>query len=267
MALSKADFERLRGTAGSFGSRNHAHYLAETMQCIRATGDPVEALVLLRAMWASPYASRPDQKVALNDVGKWLEQLLGRDPKQTAETVSLQVGWLRRLTFFATAEQREQNAQSHRPQGGPPRDMVRAFGDRIDGIRRRRQESVKAESEEASRPAAPPPPQELPLFVAVRFRDFIVARDVRKKAKERAKKGKPTNESFLDLLPTDERLAPLAVGLCCSTVQTDGFDALFLESEKRNNAPVPFFVTDITTIDGKRLAKKIVLTQPSPTAA
>jgi hypothetical protein len=140
--------------------------------------------------------------------------------------------------------------------------VERAFGDRIDGIRRRRQESVKADGEEARRPATPPPPQELPLFVAVRFRDFLAARDVRKKAKERAKKGKPANEILLDLVPIDERLAPLSVGLCCSTVQTDGFDALFLESEKRNNVPVPFFVTDITTIDGKRMAKKIALTEP-----
>lgn len=262
MSLSKADFERLRSVAGSFGSKNHGHYLAEVMQCIRTTGDPVEALVLLRAMWASPYASRPEQKVALNDVGKWLEQLLGRDPKQTAETVSLQVGWLRRLTFFATAEQHGQNAATHRSSAGQPRDVERAFGDRIDGIRRRRQESVKADGEEARRPATPPPPQELPLFVAVRFRDFLAARDVRKKAKERAKKGKPANEILLDLVPIDERLAPLSVGLCCSTAQTDGFDALFLESEKRNNVPVPFFVTDITTIDGKRMAKKIALTEP-----
>lgn len=262
MALSKADFERLRGAAGSFGSRNHAHYLAETMQCIRATGEPVEALVLLRAMWASPYASRPDQKVALNDVGKWLEQLLGRDPKQTAETVSLQVGWLRRLTFFATAEQREQNAGSHRSQGGPPRDVERAFGNRIDGLRRRREDAAKAERAEQRRPAPPPPPSELPATFAAKFRDIIAVREVRKTAKDRAKKGKPPKESFIDLIPGEERLIAIAAGLCCSMIQTAGLDGLFQEMEKSNNAPVPFFVTEVITIDGKRLAKRIQLTPP-----
>lgn len=263
MALSKADFERLRTSAGSFATKNHAHFLAEAMQCIRSTGDPTEALILLRAMWGSPYASRSDQRIALNDIGKWLEQLLGRDPKQSAERVALQLGWLRRLTFFSKEEQRKQSRATARPGGGPPRDIQREFGERIDGIRRRRLEATTVAQAEASRPAAPPPPQSLPAYVAVRFRDFLAARDVRKKAKERAKKGKAPNETFLDLYPVEDQLTGLAAGLCCSSVHTEGFEALFLESEKRNNAPVPFFVTDIAATDGRQLASRIVLSVPA----
>lgn len=267
MGLNGADFERLRVSAASFGSKNHTHYLAEAMQCMRVTGDPVEALALLRAMWSSPYAGRNDMKLALNDVGKWLEQQLGRDPKLTAEAVALQLGWLRRLAMFAMEERRGADVPSGRSQGGPnSRAPDREFGDRIEGIRKRRVDAANAQLAELSRPVPPPPPQCLPDVFAARFRDFLAAREARKTAKDRVKKGKPPKDTLIDLLPVDERFIPLALGLRCSTLRTEGFDILFQEVEKRNNAPVPFYVADLNTTDGTLLVGKIHLASTHSTS-
>lgn len=267
MNLSGTDFERLRSTAATLCTKNHTKYLAEALQCTIATGDPVQALKLLHAMWSSPYATRTDQKSALNDVGKWLEQLLGRDPKASVEQVSTQIGWLRRLARYyekekATSSQdREGRTESNRGKAVANRPKLE-FGERIDGIQKRRTDTQVETLPKFRKPATPVQPLCLPATFASAFLDFKKAREIRKLARARLKSGKPPKEAFLELVPVLAELKPLAKGLRCSTFQTEGLDTLFAEIEKRNNDIVPFYVVSVKIEEGMLLAAQITLKLP-----
>lgn len=264
MGLSNADFVRLRAAAAGFGTRNHEHYIAEALQCLRTTSDPVEVLVLLRTMWGSSYAARNEQKIALNDVGKWLETELRGAPGQSTDELALLLGWLRRLSIAARAERRPPGGrESHAHARGPKRDLKREFGDSLERLRSRRRDTTEAAVAKVVRPAAPLPPTELPARFAARFLDFISAREQRKIAKHRAKRGKPPKDTILRLVPTDEALMPLSAYLCCSMLQTQGMEELFLAIEENNNIPIPFFVNGVADLDDKKLAQGILLALPN----
>lgn len=262
MGLTNSDFVRLRAAAACCGTKNHGQYLAEALQCLRATGDPVEVLALLRAMWGSSHAARTEQKIALNDVGKWLESELRGAPGQTADDLALQLGWLRRLAIVADAERRSTESRESPGQARRPmRDLKREFGDSLERLRSRRREAASAAVPNVARPAAPPP-TELPSSFAVRFLDFMATREQRKSAKDRAKRGKPPKDTFLGLVPTDETLVPISANLCCSILQTTGIEELFLVIEQNNNAPIPFFVAGVAAQGDKLLAQNILLVPP-----
>lgn len=273
MGLNKADIERLRSAAARFDTSNHMHYLAEAMQCIQGTGDPLGALQLLHAMWSSPYAGRPHQKGALNDIGEWLEQQLGRDPKASAEHITLQLGWLRRLScYYGKVQRREDERSGNQTRGEPARGRGPAlkleckFGQRIESLRKRRMETAPAVAVIARGPVAPPPPERLPTVFAASFVDFLAARSARQIARERAKRSKPAKETYLAVQPVDPQFRPLAVGLRCSTTATEGFDLLFAAIEKKAGTAVPFYVTDLDAGDGGLLTRRILLELPAAEA-
>lgn len=262
MGLDRATLERLRTAANSFVTKSHGGYIAEALQCTNATRSPVIALRLLDAMWDSSYASRIDQKIALNEVGKWLEDRLYREPSVTAEAVALELGWLRRLARIAEASHvaadEGRTRGSHRPQ-----EPSQTFGKRIARIEERRRETLA----EATRTAivlapvdaAPPPPDRLPPTFEAEFVDFSDARKARKTARDRDKSGKPRKDRLLPIRPKDPQLVPLAAGLVCSVLETRGFDAPFEASLRKNGADCAFHVTAMEERDGKRLALAISL--------
>lgn len=268
MALDKADMEGLRSAATRFDTKNHTHYLAEAGQSIERSGDPIEGLRLLYAMWSSSYAARPQQKTALNDIGEWLEQQLNRDPKVSVEHITLQLGWLRRLACYYGKLNRDERSdsareKSDRGRGFPQKLECRFGGPRIEALLKRRTETNQAPPKVERRQAVPAPPERLPKAFAAGFVDFLAARSVRQMARERAKRGKPAKESLLALQPTDSQLRTLAAGLCCSSISTDGFDTLFTEIEKRAGVLVPFYVTELEVGGGGLLVRRILLTPPA----
>ena len=221
MSLDRAILERLRAAASGFVTKNHGSYLAEAFQCTRKGKDPLEAIRLLVAMWDSSYASRPDQKTALNDVGKWLEERLYRDPSARADAIALELGWLRRLARIAAAAQEREDAWGPRGASAPSL----AFGKRVARIEEQREAAIRRAPVRAAATvmvAPPPPPDRLPSVFEAEFVDFADARKARRTAREREEKGKPRKERLLEIRPTDPRFAPLAAGLVCSVMETQG---------------------------------------------
>lgn len=104
MTIDRKSLERLEKDAGSFDSKNHQGYLAQALECVRETQDPVEALILLEKMFGSSFGGRPNERKALNDVGKWLEARLAQEPPASAERIALELGWLRRMAVVVEAE-------------------------------------------------------------------------------------------------------------------------------------------------------------------
>ena len=266
MGLDRAILERLRAAASGFVTKNHGTYLAEALQCTDQTKDPVEALRLLHAMWGSSYGSRPDQKIALNDVGKWLEARLHLEPSASADAIALELGWLRRLARIAEDAKLRENGHDRRPPGAPV--PLLAFGKRIARIEEMRSAALarveKVRVVAAPKPAPPPPPDKLPSAFEAEFVDFADARQARKKARERQQSGKPSKERLLAIRPTDPQLVSLAAGLVCSVTATQGFDAPFETSQLNGGAPCSFYVTAIEEQDGKRLARTIAMSPPQP---
>lgn len=87
-------------TAETMG-KPHRSFLSEVL-CVlgrhRGAADAGRrALRLLEKMWGTHYANRNNVKVALNDVGIWLEKRLASIPPPTAEQLEYEVAWLRRL--------------------------------------------------------------------------------------------------------------------------------------------------------------------------
>lgn len=260
MALPRIDMMKLQDAANGFDTKNHVTYLAEALQCIRDTEDPVGALRLLHAMWGSAFASRDDQRAALHDIGMWLEARLYREPAATPGAIAMELGWLRRFANSASASRESEHAR--RPDRREDRPTLQ-FGKRIDRIKERRNEAAKAAAAVADdhtrAPAplpAPPPPTQLPHLFQVELVDFMDARKARQTARERARNGRPAKERWLPLRPVDPRLRPLATGLVCGVHSTEGFDALF-EADQQT-----FYVTALEERDGKKVAITIALQPP-----
>lgn len=264
MGLDRRAFGRLRDAASGFTTKNHAGYLAEALQCVRETCDPIAALKLLAAMWGSSYAGRDDQMHALNDVGRWLEARLYRDPHVSAEAVALDLGWLRRLARIATAA----CGSAERARQGHSARLVRTFGDRerVRRLEERRHEVRPAlhprRAPQSAAPPDPPRPDRLPAMFEAEFVDFPAARDARRTARERAKRGKPAKDRLLAVRPTDARLHPLAVGLVCSVLHTEGIEAVFEASQRKGGAACTFFVIAMEAREGQRFVRVISLEPP-----
>lgn len=264
MTINRVVLEKLRTSASGFATKNHRSYLAEALQCMRETEDPVAALRLLHAMWGSSYADRDFQKAALNDIGKWLEERLSREPAVTHGAIATELGWLRRLSQIADAAREDEHERPPGRRGDTPSLL---FGKRIVRIEERRAEAA-ASARPRSRPivpepaSVPPPPTHLPPVFQVEFVDFADARKARQTARDREKRGKSPKERYLDLRPVDPRLVPLAAGLVCSTQATEGFDAPFEESQRNAGAVCSFYVTALEERDGRRFARAIALHPP-----
>jgi hypothetical protein len=253
MEAPRATLRQLQAAARSFNTKNHVSYLAEALQCLRETEDPVAALRLLHAMCGSPFASRADQRAALHDIGFWIEARLYREPAAGHDAIAWELGWLRRFAHSASTTSEESK----------PRDssLPLEFGRRIARIEKRRAEEAAAQRQlllaSAAPPPEPPPPTHLPPVFQASFVDFGDARQARQTARKRAKSGKPAKERWLELRPVDPRLQQLAAGLVCGVQSTEGFDAL-LDADQQT-----FYVTALEEREGRKIVISLAL-QPSP---
>ncbi len=261
MALDSKTLMTLESAAKNFSTKNHQSFLAQAMQSIGETQNPVAALELLQMMRGSSFANRGKPEDALNEVGKWLEDRLYREPTIDVHRIELELGWLRRLSVIAEYNARL-GGQFRENREHRSREMPRlSFGSRIDAIKRQRAEAKRAHVEierrqQAAKPVAPPPLIELPDVFQVDFKDIKRARDARHTLRERQKKKKPIHATLIELIPTDARLIGLAANLYCSTTETEGF----LLPLERTGLPQPFYVRSIEARDGKKVARLIILT-------
>lgn len=128
MNLTREEMASLEEKARSFGTESHERFLADALRQLRRTGNVMEPLQMLRALWDSPFAKRPHIKVALNDVGIWLESLLTTNPSLDEAKLAAYLAWLRRLCRIHLKEE-------HPP---APSDIRRRFGESIPQLRARR---------------------------------------------------------------------------------------------------------------------------------
>lgn len=232
--------------------QNHRRYLAEAAQYLRGVTDPLDVLRFLDALRASPFARRPQQKVAVADVGAWLGGRLLREPGLPRDVVATELGWMQRLVVIHRAKLEADGAGvSHG--AAAVQDGFRGL---IEAIEKRRTAEAAAAAKARVREEAPKPPPRvapstLPESFAAEFVDATAARDARKKAREREKAGKPKKEAWLALQPTDTLLRELAKGLAC-TLDTEGCGAVFDEMTRRDGRPVVFTVTALRR-EGERL--------------
>lgn len=131
MAIDPQSLGQLEKDATPFVTKNHQAYLSQALECIRETQDPVEALRLLEKMFSSPFAIRKNMKGALNDVGKWLEKRLDKEPNVSADRIALELGWLRRLATVVEAEATKE--QKNKVIGSKI-----AFGEKLESIAKKR---------------------------------------------------------------------------------------------------------------------------------
>jgi len=255
MGLEPNDFARLERDASSMGTANHGRYLSEAMLAMRDpafaadTSDlveaPLRALRLLDVMWGGVHALRPDQRVALNEVGVWLETRLSREPDAKVSTLLVELGWLKRLA------RHHQSMQEDNRRAGfamPGRGNQKTFGRRLAEIERRRREALaKAARVEVSErqavvaeAAKPKGPEALPATLAVQFEDFGRVREVRKAAMEREKKKKEPKDVSLSLVGRDGTTA--GVKLVCSTTRTAGMAEVMERVRTTSGAPDWFMV-------------------------
>jgi hypothetical protein len=187
MGLEPKDFARLERDASSMGTANHGRYLSDAMLAMRdpafaadrndAIEAPLRALRLLDVMWGGVHALRPDQRVALNDVGVWLETRLSREPDAKVNTLLVELGWLKRLARHHQSMQ-EDNRKARAVM--PGRGNQKAFGRRLVEIDCRRREAfAKAARVEVSErqaviaeAAKPKGPEPLPATLAVQFERY-----------------------------------------------------------------------------------------------
>ncbi|MBK9265650.1 MAG: hypothetical protein IPM54_38405 [Polyangiaceae bacterium] len=219
-------------------------------------------------MWDSPFATRGTPKIALNDVGKCLEERLYREPSVDVRRFELEVGWLRRLAVITeeNARRGENNrVKSQEPHRQRDNELLCAFGTRIELIRKRRAEEHRAHAatvkrHNASQSALPSLPTKLPDVFQVDFVNIGDARDARKTIRDRLKKKKPIHVRLIELRPTDPQFVPLAPHLYCSTTETEGFNLPLEEADRRSGVSQPFYVKNIEDRDGKKIARMMMLT-------
>ncbi|MBM3677892.1 MAG: hypothetical protein FJW96_08430 [Actinobacteria bacterium] len=192
-------------------------YLAEAVHALRRGDDPVDALRLLADI-SSSYASRREQRNALNRVGTALSSRIRRDPHVAAERLLLEVSWLKRLTTGLAA-----------PQGQPTDDWARPEALSALAQRRQRSEQGSRPRHDArkSEPSAKPPPARLPDSFRAKFVDLAAARGARRNRNDRRKVGREPKDVRLDLRPVDPIYDALASGLHCRTNRSQGMDEVF----------------------------------------
>lgn len=261
MRMTREQLARLERDASSMATANHGRYVSDAILAMRdpaLAGDvaadapeaPLRALRLLDAMWGSAHASRPDQRVALNDVGAWLQRRLAGDPRVEVEVLLAEMGWLKRLAGHYEAEREEvepakaRRESAGRERAGRPRvaAVQKGFGQRLADIERKRREAFAA-----ARLTTPPPitavpvvpvvraAEPLPEVLVVEFEDFNRVREVRKVAAERVRKKREPKEALLPLVVR----APAAAGLqlVCSTTRTEGMADVMERVRQTAGAP------------------------------
>lgn len=106
-------------------------------------------------------------------------------------------------------------------------------------------------------------PTRLPAFFEVEFVNFGEAREARKAARDRVKKGKEAKFREFDLRPMDRTLTNLVGKLVCSSVDTEGYDLPFEAADRNAGVPEPFYVGNLEEREGKKIARLFSLTPPT----
>jgi len=252
MGLTREQMIKLELDSASMGTANHGRYLSDAMLALRDPAfsadpeadeieAPLRALRLLTALWGKGHAMRPDQKMALNDIGQWLEKRLTSAPALPTAALLLDLGWLKRLA------QPQEAARRGQERGPRSHSVVNArapsFGARILDLERRRRATFAARTaasveaarpERANLPSAPVQPVALPEVLSVEIADFVKAREARVNAAKRAEKKKEPRDALLDLRAGG---AWVGLKLVCSTVRTSGMAEVFERIRTTSGAP------------------------------
>jgi len=255
MNLHASDMQRLEREARMIESQRSLTYLADALRCLLDTGDPIAALALLRALWGTSHAKRDNQKAALGDAGRWLEDRIRRENGISPDRLALELGWLQRLVRVHGAPENDHDDgdrfRSHQADLGAP------FGVHIELLRTRRHAALAAAARPIAPPAAPPPPRpdRLPDSFEARFATWQGALEAFKNARKRRKQGKPVRDRLLDVVPVAAELQPLATDLACSVLETAGMDQLI-----DHTGDLPSFwiaVADLAPREDKRVPSRI----------
>lgn len=195
--------------------------------------------------------------MALNDVGKWLEQSLRHYSTERSADLLTELGWLKRTCRYHAALNRAKDRFNQVPDRSVK--LRREFGDDLDSLREKRRKVQECQERKVRRQAeeAAAKPKRLPDRFEVVFEDFGQARQAYQNAKKRMKKGKATKPARLMVLPVDDGLKPLAEGLACITTETEGFIAYFEFVEQQGGGQCPMFVEG--TRDGEGATGRIVV--------
>lgn len=265
MSLHAQDMQRLERHAREIATRASLTYLADALRCLCDTRDPIEALALLRALWGSSHARRDNQRAALEEAGRWLEERIRREPGISSGRLALELGWLIRLVSVHGTEDDDRgdgdrSSSRHGDPGSAP------FGAHIELLRdKRRAALARAATAESPAPqsgardrVAPsqvPRPECLPDAFESRFASWQDAHEAFKQARKRRKQNKPLKDRLLDVVPVADELQHLATDLACSMLQTDGMSQLL---DRPGDLPTFWIaVADLTTRDGKRVPSRI----------
>ena len=145
--LDAATMRTLQQDAAQMATRNHQRYLAEALQALKRgpseqDGGAIAPLMLLAKLQGSSYASRVEEKSALNVVGTWLERRLAREPNVATRRLALEIGWLRRLAAWestlATEKKQHDKATGKQAPSGKP------FGERLKHIIEMRRKALSS---------------------------------------------------------------------------------------------------------------------------
>ncbi|MGB1015589.1 MAG: hypothetical protein ACPG4T_15745 [Nannocystaceae bacterium] len=93
MTLTSSEMKQLEQQSASLGSK-HKSYLAEASNAIKLADNPRAGLHLLAALRST---ARPNQKDAISDVRRWIDNRLRDEPGISTARLLLELGWLRRL--------------------------------------------------------------------------------------------------------------------------------------------------------------------------
>lgn len=255
MPLTRQDMARLTEAAKSFHTvgrtgkpaGSHVSFLAEAAGACRAAmaagheDPPLEALKLLAGLKHSGFASRPNEKVSLNDVGGWLQRRVGSSDVTGAELL-LELGWLKRLVKF-TPGLPLPGRGSQPVEFGTPSDLQRVENERIRR-RKRAERELRAEEEAQAQVERPPLPDAFeacfaePLTVGAQRK--LISRD-RKKAEK--KKAEPKERLLKVASVAGDHELP-ASGLVASSTRTEGLDAVLSRGVEKLNGR---FTPDVLT--------------------
>ena len=265
MSLHAEDMQRLERHAREIATRASLTYLADALRCLCDTRDPIEALALLRALWGSSHARRDNQKAALEEAGRWLEERIRCELGVSSGRLALELGWLYRLITVHGAEDDDRGDGDRSP---PRHDHPGSapFGAHIELLRNKRRAALAraaaAESplphsvaHDRTTPAQGPRPERLPGAFESRFASWQDALEAFKNVRKRRKKNKPPKDSLLDVMPIADELQHLASDLACSVLHTEGMDQLL---HRAGDLPTFWIsVADLEIRDGKRVPSRI----------
>jgi hypothetical protein len=278
MSLTALEMNQLDEEARTLAEHGSRDYLADALQCLRDTGDPIAPIALLRAMWNGGHARRSNPNAGLEAVGQWLERRLRRAPDLSPDHLALELGWLHRLVAVHSNGRSDDLAQGHAAPPGSQRFDARrpgpTFGAHLDLLRQRRQRARElaaaaalddpfASPGNAARPrdaSTHARPERLPDILEVRFPDTDVL-DAFKNARKRQRAQKPIKDRLLVIEPVTIALRPLAADLACSLRDTQGLDALHTRTLENAGKLPSFWITvaDLVERDGKRVVARIAL--------